>query len=104
MQLYFFIFSIVRIREEDLLSLPLRGPFYVRREMQRRGRDYDERTALIILLFSNESVDADGSVPAYKMHGTGCICESPSCFVLLLLLHLRPPAPVPFRRTEKRII
>lgn len=36
---------------------------------------YNERTALIILLFSNESVDADGSVPARKMHGTGCICE-----------------------------
>ena len=34
-------------------------------------------TALIILLFSNESVDADGSAPAHKMHGTGCVSPSP---------------------------
>lgn len=37
---------------------------------------YNSRTALIILLFSNESVDADGSTPAHKMHGTGCVSSS----------------------------
>lgn len=65
---------------------------------------YNSRTALIILLFSNESVDADGSAPAHKMHGTGCVSPlppllsslhtsssssfPPSFFLLLLLLHL----------------
>ena len=58
---------------------------------------YNERTALIILLFSNESVDADGSVPAHKMHGTGCICE--------FLLHFPSISPASaLQRTEKRII
>jgi len=42
-----------------------------------RAASYKERTALIILLFTNESVDADGSVPVHKMHGTGCIYEIP---------------------------
>lgn len=55
-------------------------------DAMQRAVDYDERTALIILLFSNESVDADGSVPAHKMHGTGCICES---FLLRPLFRLR---------------
>lgn len=52
-----------------------------------------ERTALIILLFSNESVDADGSVLAHKMHGTGCICE--------FLLHL--PVPLALKNRKKII-
>lgn len=54
-----------------------------------RECSHNERTALIILLFSNESVDADGSVPARKMHGTGCICE------FLLLRRPSNPSPLP---------
>lgn len=65
-QLYFFIFSIVYYSKIPLLFW---NP--------QRAVSYTERTALIILLFSNEFVDADGSVPAHKMHGTGWICELP---------------------------
>lgn len=88
-----------------LLSLP---PFFlyllllvptVRSSHPRRTTSrlcYNSRTALIILLFSNESVDADGSAPAHKMHGTGCVSPWPP---LLSSLHTSssssPPHPPP---------
>ena len=65
-----------------LLLVPTVRSSYPRRTTSRVC--YNSRTALIILLFSNESVDADGSAPAHKMHGTGCVSPLPP---LLSSLH-----------------
>lgn len=56
--------------------------------MQRAVR-YNERTALIILLFSNESVDADGSVPAHAR------CMGQVASVSLSSLPRRSLLPIP---------
>lgn len=81
-QLHLFIFSIVFATCEDPLSLLLSRAFLYSAQ---RGavRATADDSALIILLFSNESVDADGSVPAHKMHGTGCVCGFLSRLYLL---------------------
>lgn len=94
---YIFLYLLHCSRLKDSVAAP--RIFLCSTRCNASAVSYNERTALIILLFSNESVDADGSVSARKMHGTGCICES---------LPRRPPPRFPsaaaLRRTEKRII